>query len=482
MSDSRTYSIEVLHDIERELSEPLFRGVPIGPALGTACVIELHFGNGNWTFTERWKNLLRRLKYTLRPIARRAAMPAIPQGRLVVGWMYNFARINDLVQPVLKEFEPDRTIVLCGTPEMLAKVPNGMGAVSLDQIMQFDVAAWRADYRKCRGSWHERLRVLCRKHQLPHGAYDRLALHLLLSSQYVAGCLDFLRAVRPSKILVDFDRGPIGSCLVLSARPLGIPTFSLVHGVLNEHAVGYVPVLADRIFCWGEMQRRQFLAEGEPPEKLVVAGCPRLTRDLTVTRADARRKLGLAVEMPVVLFGTTMIGEQARLDMADLFCAALENIDDVSGVVRLHPADRLDVYTSVARRYPNVRFSANGDATLDEALAATDIVVVPNSGLGSDALVKRRLAIILDMPGQRLGHGADLIKQAGCPRVINATELAAEIESLLHDESKRQCHTSIAERYVHEFCAEFGENSARRIAETVRLDATANSVPMSHKP
>jgi hypothetical protein len=406
-------------------------------------------------------------------------MPAIPQGRILVAWMYDFARINDLVQPVLKEFEPDQTIVLCGTPEIPAMVPDGMGAVLLDRIMQFDVAAWRADYRKCRGSWQDHLQALCRKHQLPYGAYDRLALNLLLASQYIAGCQEFLLVAKPSSILIDCDRSSIGACLVLSARLYGIPTFTLVHGVLNERAVGYVPVLADRAFCWGEMQRRQFLAESEPSNKLIVAGCPRLTRDLAVTQSDARKRLGLAVDKPVVMFGTTMTNKQVRLDMAELFCAAIEKVGGIAGIVRLHPADRLDVYESTARLHPNVRFSENGIATLDEALAATDLVVVPNSGLGSDALVKRRLAIILDMPGQRLGHGADLIQQAGCPRVTNANELAAAIRSLLSDESERQSHVAVAERYVQDFCAAFGEDAARNLAAEVKRRIRPSASPAS---
>ena len=74
-----------------------------------------------------------------------------------------------------------------------------------------------------------------------------------------------------------------------------------------------------------------------------------------------------------------------------------------------------NTYAPVAKRHPNVRFLRNRDATLDEALAAADIVVVPNSGFGSDALVRRRFVIVLDLPTMRLGHGRELIEQAGCP-------------------------------------------------------------------
>ena len=138
--------------------------------------------------------------------------------------------------------------------------------------------------------------------------------------------------------------------------------------------------------------------------------------------------------------------------MAELFCAAAASIKGTSAVVRLHPSEQLDRYAPVAKRHPNVRFLMNRDATLDEALAAADIVVVPNSGFGSDALVKRRLAIVLDLPGMRLGHGRELIEQAGCPRATTAEQLAEVIQELLTNQSARSRHFAAAERYIEDFC------------------------------
>ena len=193
--------------------------------------------------------------------------------------------------------------------------------------MHYDIAAWRADYRRCWAEWRRRLRKLCRRHCLPVGAYDRLAMQMLVATQQVAGCLDLLSALCPSAIVTEFDRQSMWSCLVLSARQLEIPTFTLVHGVLGERAIGYVPVLADKVLCWGEMQRQQFLAEGEDPAKLLVAGCPRLTRDLAMTPSEARTKLGFPTERPVVMLGTTMVSERDRREMAELFCGAMAELD-----------------------------------------------------------------------------------------------------------------------------------------------------------
>ena len=170
------------------------------------------------------------------------------------------------------------------------------------------------------------------------------------------------------------------------------------------------------------------------------------------------------------MLGTTMVNEPERRNMAELFCAAVETVKGISGVVRLHPSDRLDAYAPVASRHPAVRFTNNSDATVDEALAAADLVVVPNSGLGSDALVKRRLTIVLDLPTLPVGHGSELIEQAGCPRAASAKELAAAIDRLLFDEKEREKQFAMADAYVGEFCAAFGRDAARRIGDVVRKE------------
>jgi glycosyltransferase involved in cell wall biosynthesis len=482
VSEGAKFPVEVLRDIEAQLSLPLFRGVPIGPTLGNICAIELYEGHGKWNLAARWKDRARRVKHFLRPAASGRDVSALPQGRILVTWMYNSSRINQLLLPTLRALGPQQCVVIGGAADVFSQVPAGAATISWDQALHFDTAAWRADYRKCRPAWQRCIRALCRKHALPRGAYDRLAFHILVASRSLAGCLEFLRTVRPPVVVTEYDRNDMWSCLVLAARTLGIPTFSLVHGVINDRAVTFVPVLADKIFCWGEIQRRQLLEAGEKRAEILIGGCPRLTRDLSVTPAEARRRLGLPVDNPVIMLGTTPVRAQDCRDMAELFCRATHAIGGVSAVVRLHAQEHLDTYSPVASRYPAVRFLMNREATLDEALAAADIVVVPNSGFGSDALVKGRLTIVLDLPGMRLGHGRELIEQAGCPRAANAEELAAAIKKLVTDASERARHLALAARYVTEFCAYFGQDSAQRIAAIVRESLPAgNGLPPACK-
>jgi len=307
---------------------------------------------------------------------------------------------------------------------------------------------------------------VCRRFELPKGAFDVLSLDLMIASQNVAACLRFLEGSRPSVIVTEADRLNKWSCLVLAARQLRIPTVTMVHGVMHENAVGYTPVLADSIVCWGNADRTKLVAAGEPPEKIVVGGCPRLSRDLRVTRDEGRARLALNPHMAVAMLASSP--EQQRLDLAELFCSAFENLDCMSAVVRLHASETRAPYAAIIKRHPRVLFIENADATLDDCLAAADVVVVHSSGVGGDALVKGRPVVVIDRETIPSGHGADLIEQAGCPHVQSSSKLADVLLKIILDANYLQALAVSADRFVSEFCSAFGPESARLTACIVR--------------
>ncbi len=143
-------------------------------------------------------------------------------------------------------------------------------------------------------------------------------------------------------------------------------------------------------------------------------------------------------------------------------------VEEASAFVRLHPSQTLDFYQPIADRYPGVRFFANAAATLDESFAAADVVVMRDSGIGSDALVKQRLVVVLETHREPLLHGQELIDCAGCPCATSAGELATTVERILADEQYRRGLFTAAEQFVRGHCEYFGQDSATRIADCIR--------------
>ena len=460
-------SVDDIRAIEQDLSEPTFRDVPVGPAISSLLGIELYIRHGDWRFRNTLKNRLRFIYHHLRPFRQPESDVSCCRGRVLVTWYEANFRCTDLVLPVAKQLGPERCVLLYRSREIVDLVPPDAASLHLSHAMSYDVRAWRRDY----GLYWSRIRPLLARivtqFGFPPGVYHRLADAILTCTQSIAGYQEFLHRARPAAILTEYDRNASWAPLILSAKAFGIPTYTMVHGVMGDEAIGFYPLLADKIFCWGRLDQAKLIAAGLDPNRTVIAGCPRLTRTLLAETGAARIKLGLNPQKPVVMLATDPFPLKERLQFAEGFCSAVRGENDLSAVVRLHPVEDLKVYADLALRFPTVKFTTNDAWTVDEALSAADIIVTHCSGLGSDALIKGRLVVVLDMIDVPLGHGKELVVTAGCPRAKSPEELRDILRRLLNSETERQRYRLAADRFSSKFCAFFGDDAACRTASHI---------------
>ena len=456
-------------EMEAALSNPLFFGIPLGATLNDRFVTAFIDGLADWRPRRKWLRRLLTHRHRISPKTHRGTGANFSPGRVLVTWSIPSHRYDRLLLPVLERLDEGECAVLHGHDGVAQLLPAGIPHLPYREVMDFDTRVWRREFARCWPSWERTIRDACARYDLPEGAFELLSLELMVASQRVLGCLGFLEAHRPSVILTEYDRSALWSCLVLAARKLGIPSLTLVHGVIERDAFGFSPVLADHILCWGELDRAKLIDAGEAPSKVTVAGCPRLSRDLPSPSLDGRRRLGLDHDGPVAMLATSP--ESIRLELAEAFCKAIEQLPGISGVVRLHPSEDLASYQTVIASHPTVSFVENSSASMDEALAATDVVVVRASGFGSDALVKRKPVVVLCPDQEPTGHDLDLIELAGCPHARDSDELAAILGRMARDSAFRAEREIAAEHFVTRFCAAFGSESADITAAAVRAMA-----------
>ena len=208
--------------------------------------------------------------------------------------------------------------------------------------MDFDARAWRREYDRCRPSWERTIRDACARYGFPEGAFELLSLELMVASQRVFGCLEFLEAHKPAAILTEYDRNNLWSVPRAGSAEAGIPSLTLVHGVIERDAFGFSPVLADHILCWGELDRAKLVDAGEAPSRVAVAGCPRLSRDLPSPSLEGRRRLGIDHDGPVAMLATSP--ERTDLRSPRRSARPSSSCPGMSGVVRLHPSEDLASY------------------------------------------------------------------------------------------------------------------------------------------
>ena len=291
-------SADALLDIERALATPLFEGVPIGSTLSDVYTVDLWEGKGVWSAKAVFFDRLRARYHYWRGLRQGATTPTAimptvimpTPGRIMVTWLHQRPHFDKLVLPLLDALDASRCLVAGREPSMLERLPDPTAFVSMSALPPIDLAAWRKAYRRCAPRWRAQLEEVLEQHNLPRFIAPRLEDTMIVNSQLVMAYHRLLEMTRPLAVVTEYDREQHASCLVLAAKARGVPTATMMHGVVNLPYGGFVPLLADRAFCWGEEQREQMTALGTHPDRLVITGCHRLTRGLPLTQNRCQRK------------------------------------------------------------------------------------------------------------------------------------------------------------------------------------------------
>jgi len=461
-------SIEVIRELEDRLSKPLIQGVPIGKTLTD--FLHNNLLNAQLSIRRRaaLKAALAWWRFCLLGPRHREQQPRLEAGRLLLTWLSDTPRLNDMVAPVIAELDPKQCNVIGGAPSLRSKLDPAIGYCTAEQVIAFNGkrSDWRREYARCRSAWHSSLRQWIQDHHLPRRLFPHLAYALAVRSWQVLAFGKFLDAFKPSIIVADAEHNNPWACLILAARHRSIPTATMMHGVIYS-SYCYTPLLSGVALCWGREQVEQMIEQGVEPERLLITGCQRLTRTSRVVGAEIRARLALPLNLPIVMLATGPMAREEWWKLVFAFGEAFHNHTGVSGVVRLHASERLDDYRAEKLQYPGIRFLENHQWTVEEAMAACDVVVIHNSGLGNDALVFGRLVVLLDVLASPLSNGRTLAAKAGSPVARTAAELRQTVDRIYADADYRQELHRRAEEYVQRFCAAFGQVAAHNVAVEV---------------
>jgi hypothetical protein len=253
----------------------------------------------------------------------------------------------------------------------------------------------------------------------------------MVAAQRLEVGYQLFQALRPAGIYLNKDYGPQGAALCSAAHLLGIPTFSMLHG-LQPEACSCQPVVADKVFCWGDESRRWFVGNGNDPARVLATGNPsfdRLFQRASSPQAleQTRQEHGLPLDRRVVLFGSNPIPfEQNSLILAALLEAA--RAQDFLVLHKPHPAEPLEPYRRAFEDPRHLVLVPASQMKPDEAIVASNAVVVYHSTLGLEALLAGRPLLVADfLPQPSPATFAVQIPGLCCP---SPAELAARLLAL----------------------------------------------------
>jgi hypothetical protein len=224
------------------------------------------------------------------------------------------------------------------------------------------------------------------------GRFDNMAEHV----DFVTRCLD---ATRPALVVVGNDRWWVSQAFVQVARQRGTPTLVVQDGVATA-TPQWGWRTADRVAASSSFFPDMLAARGVPREACVVTGQPRydtlFVRSRQVTRADARRLLGLDPDAFWVMFATQYLQHP---DYPRQVIGAVLRVPSVRLIVRPHPSQDLAEIQRVSSAFPLERISLQPDSSVFDLLSACDMLITQFSTVAIEAAVLGKPVITANFNG-----------------------------------------------------------------------------------
>jgi UDP-N-acetylglucosamine:LPS N-acetylglucosamine transferase len=461
---------DALLELETALGVPKFRGYSIGSLLGDFYTVSMFNGHARWSAASMLAHCARWCYRCAHGIT--TGIPPSNTGRdkYLITSIDIRPTLAGLVFPVIEALGPDNCVVI-GQPGVQALLPRRVEFLSWDALPRVDMSEWRSAYFPGVAEWLRTLSAFRKLRRLPYGFIPELLDWTASQTQRVLAYERLLEIVRPATVLTEFDRNHLVAPLMIAARVKRVPTITLVHGVANRL---YTPLLADVVCCWGESDRATFANCGVEAGRIVVTGQPRIQREVAPINAERKSEILGRSTKCTLLFASSPIATGLKLKLAGEFCEAVSALPNTAAIIRLHPSECVSEYRHVSDAHPAAIFLPNNACTLDEALSLADVIVVHNSSVGIDALIRQRPTVVLDSVAGEWPNAAALVQHAHCPVAKDGAELQRVLAALVADDALRAAVIEWAAPYARGLCVAYGSEAAARIADTAKRMA-ANS-------
>jgi hypothetical protein len=279
---------------------------------------------------------------------------------------------------------------------------------------------------------------------------------------------DVVKRIGPSVMAATTNAPTPVRAAMAAGRAQGATTCLVQHGVLALH--NYRTYLThDWYLVWGQRDKRELVAGGAPPQRVVVTGSPvfgavaeRMGSDAGPSPDGAFRVVYLASRT-----GGRLVSLAQARSMLEMVREAVAWVTGCELTVKPHPGDSSGLFDSL----DGVRVVRGGDAV--DAILAADAAVVSTSTAGLEACALDRPVVALDVPGcEPLPHydeyGAALT-------VRSAAELSDALSALSEGGQVAERLRAGRRRLVKDMFAGLEPGAAARVADHLLSLASGDS-------
>ncbi len=454
------YSLEELIRIENSLNNLTYKEVPIGGLFASSLYPGLFLSKYRMNVFTLLQKYIQFGKYYILPLFNLIPFN-IPNKNFTYLFNYsaNSPRLVNFFLP-LTRLIPDKKEILFVNRKGHSIADNRMSTFESKRLNLYNYWSWLIEFLPIFRNFSKLEQSLMKNHHLDWQILLGLRITLLHQSQSLFIFNKLLQRTNPKVIITDHDRQTLNAALIIQGKILQIPTYTFIHGGTIPIA-NFVPLVADKILCWGKLHQNQFHEFGIPINRLPIVGNCQLEIPETIPPNKTNQ----------VVFVANPLEKQDKLKLATYFCEAVVNVNKtrpIQGIIKLHPSETISDYQFLGKMYPTIKILTSKEISNADTFLQTDLFVSHNSTMGFEALIKNKKVIILNPADVffHIGIGKEMIEKGGCLEAKNSSELSRCILSEIKNIEEQIPNTKAAE-YIDAYCSYFGEDSAKKVFELI---------------
>jgi len=469
MSEEYLVSSTALEDLEYRLNQVPYQGIPTGTLISGFLLVELYLGKSDFSFKGKLTDIVFRsyIKYYGPKWQRMNKNQTHSEysnyiGRHLFTITDNRSNFKGLVTPILNCLKKDKYVVFANQDTL---DPSLLNFISYNDIPSITLSDWHQRLTPYFIKWDIVINNWIKDHQIRKWVKYKIINNLYSQTLLFESLSCFLKMIKPISITTEYDRYWFSSALIAAGNSLQIPTYTLMHGVVNN-SIGYVPLLANKIIVWGDRQKEQLLAYGLDPNNIIVNGAPQLSEKILADKVMIRSQLGITDSKPVVVFGSCNISVVDMRNLMNIFCQSFNDQDFFHAFVKLHPSETKEFYSEQISMYKNIKFCDTKELAFEDSFAIADVICVYNSAYGTDALIKDVPVVVIDINIAKAGNAAELIAN-GIPAASTPSQVFDTCKRVLSDHAYLEQMQGHMNKYRKDYCFAFSTEAAALYAKTI---------------
>jgi len=422
----------ICNELAAEIDNVLFMDFRVGGLLSDTIFLDLHRLPRSKNVVEKLLYHLRCLKHVLLNPGETDNLRAIKPSQVLFLYQSDRPDYLNFTKPIVERIGYENAVIYGISHHALNAWPACATVLNSSKLPWIDKLLWIREFSRCYPLWKKILADFERKYNI-EPLMPILRLGFIYVTQQLMRASNFLSLTKPAILFTDYDRSTQVAPFIMVANSMGIPTVTSVHNqTVDAPSFAIFPSIAEYVCCWGEMMFNNALDHHEPLTKLRILGNQNFFGKRNI---DHQGEISANDQHTITLALSPFRGEVIE-EIIDVFVDAVSYMDDVNGIIRLHPTqNRLDF---MRYDFDNICISSHDEIDKNHLIQLSSVVVGHETSFLNDSIVLGTPVVALDILNRPLLTGSRLRDYGDMPIAQSGSELQAILDQCINDSKYRE--------------------------------------------